>query len=194
MKSMKYLLQHIKPGNVYRRSDLDFYSSAIDRHLAQLVKEGSLQKLSQGLYYAPKVSKFGTLPPEDKALVERFLKDDDFVMVSPNSFNALGLGLTQLYNTTWVYNHKRKGEVQLNGKTYEFKIKSSYPAQVSKEFLLVELLNSTDKLAEAPNMNQLTSKLKELDKNQLMVMVKKYGKGQAKQMLKTIFRKELKNA
>lgn len=191
---MKYLLQHIKQGNVYRRSDLEFYSSAIDRHLAQLVKEGSLQKLSQGLYYAPKVSKFGTLPPEDKALVERFLKDDDFVMVSPNSFNALGLGLTQLYNTTWVYNHKRKGEVLLNGKTFEFKLKSSYPAQVSKEFLLVELLNSSDKLAEAPNMNQLKSKLKDLDKDQLMVMVKKYGKGQTKQVLKTIFRKELINA
>ena len=186
---MKYLLQHIKPGNVYRRSDLEFYSSAIDRHLAQLVKEGSLQKLSQGLYYAPKVSKFGSLPPEDKALVERFLKDDDFVMVSPNSFNALGLGLTQLYNTTWVYNHKRKGEVNLNGKTFEFKIKSSYPAQVSKEFLLVELLNSTYKLAESPNMNQLASKLKDLDKDQLMVMVKKYGKWKTKQVLKTIFRK-----
>ena len=89
MKSMKYLLQHIKPGSVYRRSDLEFYSSAIDRHLAQLVKEGTLQKLGQGMYYAPKVSKFGTAPPEDDVLVECFLKDDDFVMVSPNSFNAL---------------------------------------------------------------------------------------------------------
>jgi hypothetical protein len=38
-------------------------------------------------------------------LVESFLKDSDFLMVKPNLYNTLGLGLTQLYNTTWVYNH-----------------------------------------------------------------------------------------
>jgi hypothetical protein len=76
------------------------------------------------------------------------MNDSDFLMVNPNLYNTLGLGLTQLYNTTWVYNHKRKGEFKLNGKTFEFKIKSSFPKQLSKEFLLVDLLNNLDKLAE----------------------------------------------
>ena len=129
---MDLLSQHIKQGEVYRRSDLEYYSSAIDRHLAELTKEGTLIKLNQGLYYSPKQSKFGNVPPGDLQVVERFLKDDDFLLVSPNSFNSLGLGLTQLYNTTWVYNHKRKGEFQLNGKTFEFKLKSSFPKNISK--------------------------------------------------------------
>ena len=134
---MDLLRQHIKQGDVYRRSDLEYYSTAIDRHLAQLTKDGTLVKLKQGLYYAPKQSKFGVVPPDDRQVVERFLKDKDFLLVSPNTFNSLGLGLTQLYNTTWVYNHKRKGEFQLNGKTFEFKLKSSFPKNITREYLLL---------------------------------------------------------
>ena len=37
---MELLRQHIKPGGVYRRSDLEYFSTAIDRHLSQLVQEG----------------------------------------------------------------------------------------------------------------------------------------------------------
>ena len=51
---MEFLKQHIKPGVVYRRSDLEFYSSAVDRDLGRLVKDGVLFKLRQGLYYAQK--------------------------------------------------------------------------------------------------------------------------------------------
>jgi hypothetical protein len=149
-KLMELLRQHIKPGGVYRRSDLEYFSTAIDRHLSQLVQEGTLLRLSQGLYHAPQFSKFGAVSHCDDVLVECFLKDDEFLMASPNSSNSLGLGLTQLYNTTWVYNHKRKGEFRLNGKLFEFKLKSSFPTQLTKEFLLVELLNSMDYLAENP--------------------------------------------
>jgi hypothetical protein len=85
IKEMNLLRQHIKQGEVYRRSDLEYYSTAIDRHLAQLTKDGTLVKLNQGLYYAPKQSKFGVVPPDDRQVVESFLKDEDFLLVSPNS-------------------------------------------------------------------------------------------------------------
>ena len=106
---MELLRQHTIQGEVYRRSDLEYYSTAIDRHIAQLTKDGTLVKLNQGSYYAQMQSKFGTVPPDDHKMVGRFLKDEDFILISPNMFNTLGLGLTQLYNTTWIYNHKRKG-------------------------------------------------------------------------------------
>lgn len=187
---MKALRQHIKPGVVYRRSDLEYFSTAIDRHLAQLVQEGVLKRLSQGLYYSPQVSKFGVLPPDDNQLIERFLKDDDFLIVSPNSFNALGLGLTQLYNTTWVYNHKRKGEFKLNGKTLEFKLKSAYPSKVTREFLLVELLNNMDELVEMPTLERISNKFNEFDITSLLKMAQTYGSGKSKKILKSLVRKE----
>ena len=188
---MELLRQHIKPGDVYRRSDLEYFSTAIDRHLSQLVQEGTLLRLSQGLYHAPQFSKFGAVPPSDNLLVERFLKDDEFLMLSPNFFNSLGLGLTQLYNTTWVYNHKRKGEFRLNEKLFEFKLKSSFPTHLTKEFLLVELLNSLDYLAENLDLVDLSKKVKDFDSAALMQMAQKYGSGRARKILKTILRKEL---
>lgn len=48
---------------VYRRSDLEQWSTSVDRHLVKLLDEGRLQKLSGGLYYCPKVTDFGVEPP-----------------------------------------------------------------------------------------------------------------------------------
>ena len=193
---METLRQHIKPGHVYRRSDLEYYSSAIDRHLGMLTKDGSLIKLSQGVYYAPKSSKFGLVPPDDVVLVESFLKDSDFLMVKPNVYNTLGLGLTQLYNTTWVYNHKRKGEFKFNGKSFEFKIKSSFPNQLTKEFLLVDLLNNLDELAEDQNqtIKRLPENLNSFNNGELMRVAQQYGSGRTKQLLKSIYRNKIQHA
>lgn len=188
---METLRQHIKPGHVYRRSDLEYYSSAIDRHLGMLTKDGSLVKLSQGVYYAPKSSKFGLVPPDDHQMVERFLKDEDFLLVSPNSYNSLGLGLTQMYNTIWVYNHKRKGHIQLNGRKFEFKLKSSFPKSITKEYLLVDLFNNLDNLAEDTDkvIQILREKIQEFDLNALVKDSQQYGSGKTKKCIKGLLRK-----
>ncbi len=193
-REMDLLRQHIKQGEVYRRSDLEYYSTAIDRHLAQLTKDGTLVKLNQGLYYAPKQSKFGVVPPDDHIIVERFLKDDNFLIISPNMFNALGLGLTQLYNSNWVYNHKRKGEVEFNNRKFEFRLKAAFPKNITKEYLLVELLNNLDRLAE--DNTQLLDKLKtnilNYNSDLLMKATQQYGIGETKQTLKKLLRSIIK--
>ena len=195
-QTMNLLRQHIKQGQVYRRSDLEYYSTAIDRHLAQLTLDGKLIKLNHGLYYAPKQSKFGAVPPDDHQVVERFLKDEDFLLVSPNAFNSLGLGLTQLYNTTWVYNHKRKGEIKLNGKTFEFKLKSSFPKNLSREYLLVDLLNNLDNLAEDQTqaIDKLPNNVRSFNTDALMKATQQYGTGKTKRTLKSIVRNVLQHA
>jgi len=193
---MNTLFKHINQGEVYRRSDLEYYSTAIDRQLAQLIKGGKLVKLNQGLYYAPMQSKFGVVPPDDHLLVERFLKDEDFLLISPNTFNTLGLGLTQLYNTMWVYNHKRKGEFILNGKSFDFKLKNSFPQKITREYLLVELLNNLESLAEDKTQifDKLTKNVLSFNMDALMKATQQYGNGTAKRIIKLIVRKLLQHA
>ena len=193
---MNTLFQHINQGEVYRRSDLEYYSTAIDRQLAQLIKGGQLVKLNQGLYYAPMQSKFGVVPPDDHLLVERFLKDEDFLLISPNAFNTLGLGLTQLYNTMWVYNHKRKGEFILNGKSFDFKLKNSFPQKITREYLLVDLLNNFESLAEDKKsiVDKLTRNVLSFNIDALMKATQQYGNGTAKRIIKLIVRKVLQHA
>ena len=60
------------------------------------MEEGRLVKVSGGLYRTPKKTRFGEAPADPAKLIERFLKDDRFLLVSPNAYNALGVGATQL--------------------------------------------------------------------------------------------------
>lgn len=148
MSALKELKQHLRQGQVYRRSDLQQWSNAIDRHLSQLVREEVLQKLAPGLYYYPKQASFGAVPPEEKKLVSAFLKSDDFLLTSPNLYNSLRVGTTQLYNKRIVYNHKRHGQFTLGGKVFDFRLKHKFPPQLSEQFLLVDLVNNVNELAE----------------------------------------------
>src|SRR3984893_17405908 len=126
MTKLDALKKHLRPGQVYRREDLARWSNAVDRHLKQLVKDGTLTKLSGGLYAYPKETDFGKAPPDDRTLVKTFLKDDRFLLASPNAYNRLGVGTTQLYDKTVVYNHKRHGTFTLGGRTFEFRMKPTF--------------------------------------------------------------------
>jgi hypothetical protein len=149
MAKLQELKKHLRPGQVYRREDLAQWSNAVDRHLKQLVSDGTLTKLASGLYLYPKETVFGKAPPEDDKLVGAFLRDTRFLLASPNAYNSLGVGTTQLYDKTVVYNHKRHGNFSLGGRKFDFRVKPSFPKTLSREFLLVDLVNNLDRLAES---------------------------------------------
>ncbi len=151
MTKLQELKKHLRPGQVYRREDLARWSSAVDRHLKQLLDDGTLTKLAGGLYAYPKETVFGKAPAEDDKLVGTFLKDHRFLLASPNAYNSLGVGTTQLYDKTVVYNHKRYGKFSLGGRTFDFRVKPTFPRTLNPEFLLVDLVNNVDRLAESRN-------------------------------------------
>lgn len=152
MTALSELKKHLRPGRVYRRKDLARWSTAVDRHLRQLVEEGRLEKVSGGLYMTPRQTRFGPAAANQEELVAAFLGDDRFLMVSPNAYNGLGVGTTQLYNVPVVYNRKRHGRFELDGRPYDFRQRGSFPRRLSHEFLLVDLLHNADRLAEEPGL------------------------------------------
>lgn len=142
------LADALEPGQVYRREELARLSNAVDRHLRELVATGTLRKLAQGLYHMPRQSPFGTVPASDDQLVKGFLRDKEFLVFSPSLYNGLGIGTTQLYNKTLVYNHKRHGQFRLGSRLFDFRVKHRFPKTPSQEFLYVDLLNNLEELAE----------------------------------------------
>jgi len=184
MTKLSELKKHLKRGKVYRRADLARWSTSIDRHLSLLLQDGTLQKLSQGLYYFPKETAFGATPPDEESLVRSFLKDDHFLLTSPNDYNSLGVGTTQLYNKRVVYNHKRHGEFKLGGRSFTFLAKPRFPKKVTQEFLLVDLVNNLDKLAEdrAEVLKNVYTKAKTMDTLKLKRSVSSYGNAKAKSL------------
>jgi hypothetical protein len=177
MTKLQELKRHLRPGQVYRREELAQWSNAIDRHLKQLLNDGTLTKLAPGLYSYPKETVFGKAPAEDDKLVETFLKDRRFLLASPNAYNKLGVGTTQLYDKTVVYNHKRHGSFALGGRTFEFRVRPSFPKTLSREFLLVDLVNNLDRLAESKRevLDRVRERAASFDVPRLQRAARDYG-------------------
>lgn len=177
MKQLEVLKKQLKPGEVYRRADLQTWSTAVDRHLHQLVHDGTLEKLSGGLYYMPKATVFGKAPADEHELVSVFLKDDRFVVTSPNDYNALGVGTTQLYNERRVYNQKRHGTFKLGNRTFRFVRKPNVPHKLTQEFLLVDLCNNLKRVAEDQPalLDNVERKAQEMNPDKLKQMVRDFG-------------------
>ena len=193
MKTLKRdnVLSHMKSGVVYRRVGLLPYSNNLDRDLNTLVNENKLKRPAPGLYYKPKTSRFGLLPPSDEALVKAFLKKP-FLMYSWNDYNSLGLGLTQLYNQVVVYNTERHEEVTLGNRKFAFRRPNNgFPARLTHEFLLVDLLNNAKYLTE--DINGLESKIKtklgEFDPTLLLQLAEQHGKVYTRKLIAALLGK-----
>ena len=185
MAKLEELKKHLKRGQVYRRSDMSKWSRSVDRHLDELVNDGTLEKLSQGLYYYPELSTFGKTPPREEVLVRSFLKDDRFLLTSLNAYNTLGVGTTQLYNQQTVYNHKRHGDFTLGNKTFSFRVRPHFPLKVTPEFLLVDLVNNLDQLAEDHYevLQKVKNRMKTMNPQKLERALQDYGNAKTKRIL-----------
>ncbi|MFT5775482.1 hypothetical protein [Hyphomonas sp.] len=188
MTAMAELKKRLRPGQVYRRKDLARWSNAIDRHLRLLLDEGRLEKVGPGLYMAPRKTRFGSAPASPEKLVETFLGDDRFLMVSPNAYNSLGLGTTQLYNEPVVYNRKRHGHFKLDGRPYDFRMRASVPSSLNMEFLLVDLLHNLSRLVEdkAAVLPKALSRARSMDRTRLARAVKDFGSARAARLLEPV--------
>lgn len=188
MSKLDDLKSHLKKGNIYKREELQKWSSSVDRHLSELIDEGILKKVGPGLYHFPKKNAFGFEPPADQLLIKKFLDNDNFLITSFNSFNALGLGTTQLYNRQIVYNHLRSGDIKLGNKLFSFRKKSAFPQKPTKEFLVVDLINNLDALAEdQPKILEKTlKKATELDQSSLAYAVEKYATPKTRKLLAAV--------
>lgn len=175
--ALAHMKEALVPGRVYRRANFTSLTSNVDRNLKELVAQGYLKKLSYGLYTAPKFNDFGEARPDENSLLKSFLNDDHFVVYNPSQFNSLGLGTTQLYNRRVVFNRKRSGKHKLGGRTYHFYYWREAPKKLTKEFLLVEMLNRLDLLAEDKDevLKNLNNAISEFDAKKLKFSSSHYG-------------------
>jgi hypothetical protein len=192
MSAMMELKRHLRPGQVYRRKDLERWSNAVDRHVRTLVGEGRLEKVSAGVYMAPRKTRFGDAPAKPEKLVQSFLKDDRFLMVSPNAYNGLGVGTTQLYNETVVYNRKRHGRHELDGRVYDFRLRPSVPAKLTKEVLLVDLLHNLGRLPEdeAKVLPRALERARTMDRARLNKAVHDFGSARVRRLLEPVLEEQ----
>lgn len=173
------LLSSLEPGYVYRREDLLDVTKSVDRALRQLVSEGKVKKIKPSFYFLPKDSRWGSVPASLDDLVTAFLKSTDYLLITNSDYNSLGLGLTQLWNEVRVYNKKRHEKIKLENFNCSFqRPNNGYPDKITKEFLLVDLVNNANNLNEDKDQlkQKIINKLNDFDKTKLKKLSDIYGK------------------
>jgi hypothetical protein len=178
LTAAKRLTEQMQVGRVYRRAELNAFSNNLSRDLDKLVESKELVHAAAGLYYRPEMTKLGPLPASSTELVRAFLNDEDFLLTSLDDYNPLGLGLTQLYNETIVYNRKRHGRFELDGRRFSFRRPRNFPSTLSKEFLFVDVLNNKNELLEDTSRLEMlvAAQATELDIKKLIYSANNYGK------------------
>jgi hypothetical protein len=172
------LLLGMKQGRVYRTQELRTFSTNLTRDLQKLVDRKLLVRAGPGLYYRPELTRVGPRPALTEELVRAFLNDGDFLLTSLDDYNPLGLGLTQLYNETIVYNRKRHGRFILDGRKFSFRRPGNFPPDLTQEFLYVDVLNNKAELLEDTSRLEslLAERVSNVNKKALLVAATKYGK------------------
>ena len=137
----------IKPrltsGKVYRTIELSKWSTNPSRTAQRLVREGELTYLAKGLYYRPRQSKFGKVPPEHEELLRAFLHNNRFLITGPDLWTELGLGATAIFPHILVYNTRRSGYFNLGRRTYYLR-RIPFPTNPPVEWFVIDLIEHYD--------------------------------------------------
>lgn len=131
----------LAPGRVYRTQEFKRWSSNPTRTAEQLVRSGDLTKLRNGLYYRPKLSKWGAVPPSRDEVLRSTLKGTPYLVTGSGAWNALGLGSTAVFPVPLVYNTKRSGEETIGSFRFAFR-RVRFPRRPTPEWFVVDLIQN----------------------------------------------------
>ena len=135
------------PGRVYRTHELLAFTANPSRWAKRLVEQGVLKQPYHGLYYVPVPSNFGPVGPRPEELLRAYFDGEPFLITGPYFWNALGLGTTQMFAVSLVYNHKITGIVRVGGSRYWFR-RVRFPSPPPIEWFIVDLLHNERHMGE----------------------------------------------
>jgi hypothetical protein len=104
-ETLKARIEKLPEDSVLFRSDFpEYHCEFVGSTLAEMVKAGTLHKVSQGIYVKPRMSRFGpVLPSVDKIVQAIAVRDNAQVLPSGNTaLNVLGLSTQVPVNYTYL--------------------------------------------------------------------------------------------
>jgi hypothetical protein len=91
-----------------------------------------------------------------------------------------------------VYNHKRHGEFKLGNRAFQFVRKPYVPNKLTSEFLLVDLVNNLERLAEDQSvvLERVKEKARAMDQERLRKMADRFGKVRTRKLFNSLLTKQ----
>ena len=148
-KPLEQIIEEIPPGNVIFRTDFPQYNAEfVGNVLAKLVEEGIILKLGQGIYYSPKMSRFGAVKPSVTQIAESIAKRDNtkILPVGETALNELGLS-TQVPMSYCFLAFSSGRTIKLGNQTIVFKrgVPRNFAYQTTLMAYLVQALKALGK-------------------------------------------------
>lgn len=179
----------LSPGKVYRTGHFRRFGDNPTRFVTKLVAEGKLKRLQSGLYYAPKLSSFGEVPPSQTSLLKARFGSQPFLVSGLSVWNTLGLGTTAVEALPLVYNKTVSGQRQIGPFRFEFR-RVRFPRSPSPEFFVIDLLENRERAGLDLELAQraLGQALHtgRFDRSRLEEMAKKFGSQATKDFVRAV--------
>lgn len=148
-KPLRQFIEDTPPGNTIFRTDFPQYNAEfVGNVLSRLVTDGVVVKLAQGIYYRPKMSRFGAIKPSIPQIAESIAKRDNaqILPVGETALNELGLS-TQVPMTYTFLTSGSGRTVTLGNQTIVFKrgVPRNFAYQTTLMAYLVQALRALGK-------------------------------------------------
>lgn len=99
----------IEANNIYSLFVDDMTEAAFYKALERFCKNGSLVRLTRGIYYRPKKSRFGNVPMRDQDIVSYYIENQKGLIAGYKLYNQKGL-TTQISKQTEVFSNRVSGQ------------------------------------------------------------------------------------
>ena len=130
----------ILTGKLYREKFSSKISeAAYAQIISRLCKSGEIERVSQGVYCRPKKTRFGTVLPSEREIVEAFTGGNSGVVVGYGLYNSLGI-TTQISKRQNAYSRIADEQLRQIGNVTIRKYEMEYTDDVKSTIQMMELL------------------------------------------------------
>ena len=131
----------IMTGQLYREKFATMMSEvAFAQIISRLCRNGEIERVSKGIYCRPKKTRFGTVLPSEREIVDLFTAGSNGVLVGYGLYNSLGV-TTQISKRQTVYSSLAEEQLKQIGNVTIRKYELEYTSEVKSVIQLMELLH-----------------------------------------------------
>ena len=140
--------QLIKASNLYREKFSTVMSeTAFTGTISRLYQNGEIYRISKGIYCKPRKTRFGSVKPSDKEIVNNLISDNNGVIVGYELYNSLGI-TTQIAKSLTVYSSIIDEKLKQIGNITVHKYNLDYNSSVKATIRIMEVLKNYNKIED----------------------------------------------
>lgn len=131
----------VMTGKLYREKFApEMSEAAFMQAISRLCRNGEIERVSKGVYCRPKKTRFGTVLPSEREIVDLFTTGSNGVLVGYGLYNALGV-TTQIAKRQTAYSSVTDEQLKQIGNVVIKKYELEYTSEIKSVIRIMELLH-----------------------------------------------------